>query len=702
MNLLFWKKKTGRSQELEKRIFISYFVVTIILIIILLIIEWRLAKFGIMQHEDIKLKNSLTEFTIEKNLLLLNLFNTVNNFAEDEKITDLISKKQFSKIGSLLQNELRTMVIINRNLETIAGVSWDLTEKYKHQIFRDAAQNNAGSFIGMLGNRLYLIAYSPILSNDKSEMPAVCILSRFLSDESIVLKSSPRFILTTFEFPISFAKLSELENLTNRITERIQFIKDKHSGGNVFRINRDLAIGIELFYDLEEKPTGFFLVSYPRFENSFVQQSILFFILILLAISLIMISLTGSWFSRSILAPVNQLNEKMKSIAGNPGELGIYKKKYTGVLGEMVDSFNKMNLSLTDYSKTLHDYKLILDNIDSGIFWLDQDFRVQLANPGFSRLLNYSEPQKIIGQNLSKLLRVDIDLKGNVMAGNDTFPSLKINPAENITKYVILNIRADKLLQDLRFFGSITDITKETQAVRAKEALEIELIRSNKLAEIGKNIEGIVHNLNSPLNSVLGYSQLIQRNHPEVEDIKKILSAGKVAAKMVKGLLDNIKKKNIGMITPIQVNELIEQELDLCQHNLFFKHFVILEKDLKDIPLIRANYGDLGLCLSNIFNNAFDAMEKSTDKVLRITTDCVDNSIIIRISDTGCGIAPANIDKIFDAYFSTKKNNRATGFGLGLAIAKNIILNLGGSIKVESKVNEGTEFTINLPLTEKV
>ena len=158
-----------------------------------------------------------------------------------------------------------------------------------------------------------------------------------------------------------------------------------------------------------------------------------------------------------------------------------------------------------------------------------------------------------------------------------------------------MNIRADVSKRSTRFFGSITDITKETNAITAMEALEMELIKSNKLAEIGSKIEGIVHNLNSPLNSVLGYAQLYKKGDRELADIDKIIEAGRNAARMVKGLLDKVKQSHTGMIQPIDISDVVQQELDLCEHNLFFKHYVILEKKLcSDLPKIAAIYVFLG------------------------------------------------------------------------------------------------------------
>jgi len=135
--------------------------------------------------------------------------------------------------------------------------------------------------------------------------------------------------------------------------------------------------------------------------------------------------------------------------------------------------------------------------------------------------------------------------------------------------------------------------------------LEIELIRSNKLSEIGARVEGIVHNLNSPLNTILGYAQLLKKSYPENTDIDKIIDSGKVISQSVKSLFRKIQEGSVSMKQPVDVNKVIRQEIELLRHNLFFKHHVTLSQNLADqLPTIMAVSGDVSLCLANILNNA--------------------------------------------------------------------------------------------------
>jgi signal transduction histidine kinase len=234
----------------------------------------------------------------------------------------------------------------------------------------------------------------------------------------------------------------------------------------------------------------------------------------------------------------------------------------------------------------------------------------------------------------------------------------------------------------------------------AREKLEMELIKTNKLAEIGRRVEGIVHNMNSPLNSIIGYAQLMKKEIGENEDLEKILKSGKLIAHYIKTLQQKIKNDNVSMYRLIDVNKLLKDELELFKNNLFFKHHVkTITSFEKKLPKINAVYGDVSMCITNIINNALDAMKNSEEKILRISTSTTkDNFIKITIQDTGCGIEKKDLPHIFEPYYSTKSYPQGSGYGLGLAIARYIVDKYKGKILVKSEVNKGTDFTILFPV----
>ena len=691
-----------RKSDFERRIFMLFFLFTFILVFILAFFAWQLAKFGINQYEDIEINNIMINFDIlleDEILLSQNMLNDLTQ--KEEIITASIHRNMKTIQDAIIGDDMENLVIFDRDRNIWFGENWELMQKYLPQIYQDASQTFFGSFLGAFNNKLYLITFSPCISAaPNSELLGIFVVSKKLDIHNFNIDTQQHLVLMTYK-NLANPSIRKLESHADKLIKLI----DAHNltlDNKVYRrLSVNQSVAMKCFFDLRENPTGVFLISYQRHVSSFAQQSIILFLLILLAITLIIVGFLGNWFSKTILRPVKEVSNKMNEIAMNPSGFQKLEKTYEGVLGDMANAFNIMNVALANHSKTLRDYKLITDNIETGIFWLDKNFDILLCNHGFQHIVEFEDFSSLIGRNISQVLGLEKKLRKKLIQGSITIPSQEID-LNSHKKYVIVNIRADISSNSTRFFGSITDITKETNAITAVEALEMELIKSNKLAEIGSKIEGIVHNLNSPLNSVLGYAQLFKKGNRDLEDIDKIIEAGRNAARMVKGLLDKVKQSHTGMIRPIDISDVVQQELDLCEHNLFFKHYVILEKNLRsDLPKIAAIFGDISLCVANILNNSFDAMQNSVDKNLRVETYAKDDFIFIEIEDSGQGIPKSEFENIFQVYYSTKIDKVNSGFGLGLAISKNVMTKYNGDILVKSEIGKGAVFTIKLPVDKQ-
>ncbi len=696
----------SRKTELEKRIFLLFFVITFVLVLILAFIEWELSKFAINQFEDMNIKLSLSKLKIARTEMKMEKQNLMQHLETDNIFINMLQIEDKNLIKEHLTQTYQTenihkLIFCNEKREYILGEPWELIDKYLSQIYRTISNNPSGTFIGNFGNRLFQISYNSIFnSNNAEELLGVLIITDNFDVNKLKLSSDSEVSLVSYDKTLSenaipgnfITYLSDIDALVESMTKKRidQTIKK-------FSIND--AAGIEVFYDLANEPSGIFIVSYIRYLNQFVQRSILIFVLILLAVTLFMISLLGNWFSKTILIPVRNISNNMQDIAENPSKLEPIEKKYSGVLGDMVTSFNTMNIALFKHEQTLREYKELTDNLDTGVFWLNHKFEVILYNPSFNKIVEMDEKQ-LTHQNLSKLLGLKEKQLAKLFEAPLTFSNLKIYPNKKL-KYVALNIRAVEHDTSVKIFGSILDVSKEMLETEARKSLELELIKSNKLADIGKKIEGIVHNINSPLNSILGYAQLLKKDQKDNSDIDRIIEAGKNIAQTVKGLLTKVKQSNISTDYPIDVNKLISRELEFCKHNIFFKHYVKLSTDFqKDLPNVTASYGDISLCTANIINNAIQAMKESIQKNLSIRTYEKDKMVYIEITDTGEGIPKDNLNNIFETYFSTKIGKTGTGFGLGLAITKNVIEKYQGEIKVDSKPDYGSTFTLLLPQTK--
>ena len=274
------------------------------------------------------------------------------------------------------------------------------------------------------------------------------------------------------------------------------------------------------------------------------------------------------------------------------------------------------------------------------------------------------------------------------------------NEPEHITP---VNIEThDEILQIFDHFNEmINSINHAKNSEQIHRALELELIRINRLSELGKRIEGVVHNLNSPLNSIVGYAQLLSEemkgNENINNDLQRIISNGRKMTEMIKLLLHKTRDDSIAMPVPVNINNMLNQELSFCLHDLFFKHNVKLNMKLADnIPDLNLVYGDISQIFQTLFNNAMDAMKDSPVKVLTVASYLSEDYVVFTVEDTGVGMSAEVMDNLFKIGFTTKTQTESSGFGIGLALVKTILDKLKGKIIIESIENKGTEVCVQL------
>lgn len=249
---------------------------------------------------------------------------------------------------------------------------------------------------------------------------------------------------------------------------------------------------------------------------------------------------------------------------------------------------------------------------------------------------------------------------------------------------------------ELALWGSQLEAKVEQRTHEIKE-MQSRLIRSEKIASLGELVAGIAHELNNPLTGVLMFSSMIAgdpRLDPALKpDFDTIVRETQRCAGIVRGLLDfareSVPKKSLG-----SVEQILEQTLALVAHHSSF-HDIEVVRDYGRTPDILADPNQLEQVFMNLFINASQAMESGGTLRVQTRTANDHDCVKIRISDTGCGIPEENLSKIFDPFFSTKGHK---GTGLGLSVSYGIIENHGGHIEVESRLGEGTTFTITLPI----
>ena len=237
-----------------------------------------------------------------------------------------------------------------------------------------------------------------------------------------------------------------------------------------------------------------------------------------------------------------------------------------------------------------------------------------------------------------------------------------------------------------------------------KDAQE-QVIRSEKLASLGKLAATIAHEINNPLAAVLTYSRLLMKlmqrklfGSERLEDIKRYLETiereTSRCGEIVKNLLDFSRQTNISVRTH-QIEDIINRAIALLKHELEINNIQLVKNIDPDIPMIKCDFKQIQQVLLNLMSNAAEAMPHGG--VLNITARPVPerNHIEVVISDTGEGILPRDQENIFEPFFTTKEEGK--GVGLGLSVVYGIITKHQGTIRVVTQPDQGCSFYVELP-----
>lgn len=268
----------------------------------------------------------------------------------------------------------------------------------------------------------------------------------------------------------------------------------------------------------------------------------------------------------------------------------------------------------------------------------------------------------------------------------------KIREAVSDKDLMLLSILSNQAAVAIENIKNIEQLRKTADELKKSQA---QMLQTAKLASVGELAGGIAHEINNPLQILLGHISLMGQGKDIAQRIEIIRNQVQRIAQITRQLV------NFSRSVPqdlehelVNVNWAINEMVTLVDHQFTSKG---IELDLRfndDLPLLHANKNYLQQVFLNLLINAKDAMPNGG--VMTISTEFDGRNIVIMFADNGVGIKKENIDRVFEPFFTTKEPGKGTG--LGLSITRGIVRKFGGEIKVNSVEGHGTTFTIYLPV----
>jgi hypothetical protein len=344
---------------------------------------------------------------------------------------------------------------------------------------------------------------------------------------------------------------------------------------------------------------------------------------------------------------------------------------------------------LTEYNEN------ILESMDSGILVLDLEGKIARWNRAMEGLYRKRRAE-VLGRSLDEIFPEPFlgALRGSLVLGRNeeiaNIYKLHLPCSDGRALRVNVSVAPFKVVSGERC-GTIVIVDDVT----VRMGLEEQLQHSEKMASIGILAAGVAHEVNTPLTGISSYTQMlrqqIKNDDPRSALLEKIEKQAFRAAKIVNNLL-NFSRSSKAEFESLDINKVLVDVLSLLEHQLE-RGRIKVRKELSDLPPVRGNENRLQQVFFNLILNARDAMPKGG--WLTLASRAEEDSIVVEVRDTGHGIKPEHVRRIYDPFFTTKGIGRGTG--LGLSISFGIVQEHGGAIFVESVPGQGTTFQVALP-----
>jgi PAS domain S-box-containing protein len=374
---------------------------------------------------------------------------------------------------------------------------------------------------------------------------------------------------------------------------------------------------------------------------------------------------------------------------------------YIGIALQNAMLYASLEQKASEYERLKEFNENIVESISVGVLAVDLEDRVESWNSQMEVM--YAMPRsEALGKTLSDVFPAAFTeefYRVRQNAGIHNLYKFRLQtPAGDIR---VTNIAIAPLVtKKFHVIGRLIIVDDITERL----GLESQLTQAEKMSSIGLLAAGVAHEVNTPLAVISSYAQMlakqVQGDEKKSGLLDKITAQTFRASEIVNNLL-NFSRTSGAEFSDVNLNRIIADTLALLEHQLKTARIKVVQELTDDLPLIHGNGGKLQQVFLNLFLNAKDAMPQGGTLSVRTANG---SGVSVAIRDTGSGIEPENLRRIYEPFFTTKNAGRdgeRRGTGLGLAVSYGIIQEHAGKIHVESEPGKGTTFYLEFPMVRK-
>ena len=344
----------------------------------------------------------------------------------------------------------------------------------------------------------------------------------------------------------------------------------------------------------------------------------------------------------------------------------------------------------------------LLESFPDLILVVDLEERYTFVSARARELLGY-EPQDMLEKKISDLEDHSPEMASlyhAVVSGKQAFASAEYGARHRDGSWRTMRAAGSQLVDAE---GKISGVIISVRDITVERKLEQQIVQSERLAAMGAMIGGVAHELNNPLTSIMGVSELLQdteTNETSRKQLAMLQQQARRAAEIVQNLTYFSRPPTTGK-SRINLVEVVERTLNLHAYSLRRNGITVDLLKEAAVPYALGDPHQLMQVFLNLILNAEHAIREIRDKgTLRIRMGKGDSSVWVSFHDDGPGISKENLASIFDPFYTTRRPGRGTG--LGLSICKSVLKEHNGSIEVANSPDGGAVFTVTLPASTAV